>query len=169
MIKYLIASVLLFATPVLQAEPITGIFYNQDATGEGVTVFANPKQAVAYMYTYGDLNCHRIFDCDLNGMRWFLMSDPWDADADQMEGFLYAGRGIDWPTGINDPDNPFGVKVGEAVIVGVYRLKRVGNGYVFGAAPYMPKIDELGVDPLDPDDPLFGKVFEFIDPLFLVK
>jgi hypothetical protein len=168
MMKYLILMVLLaFSAPVL-ADPVTGIFYNQDATGEGVTVFTDGKTTVAYMYTYGGLDCER-FRCDLNGMRWFLMADLWDADADQMEGLLYAGKGINWPDGVNDPKNPFGIMVGEAVIVGVYRLKRDGNGYLFGAAEYLPKIDEVGIDLLDPDDPLFGKLFDFTDPLFLVK
>ncbi len=167
--KKLLALLLLTVSFNLTAQPVTGLFFDDERDGEGLMTFTNGADLIGYFYTYGESHCveppssvqsktNSHWDCDIYNQRWFFFVNTWNAKTMEATGFLYQAHGTEYPKGIPDPANPFGVIVGEAMAVGVYVLRRSGQGYAMVVAPV--------IGPLDPDDPLFARVFNFKTLLF---
>jgi len=104
--KYLLTLILLLFTVPAVAQ--TGIYYDMERNGEGITVFnwtnLHKEQVVTfYFYTYDEDN----------NQRWFFASDAWSGK--QSTGKLHITKGVKYPEGVPS-DEPFEEDV---VIVGV--------------------------------------------------
>jgi hypothetical protein len=136
----------------------TGILYNPERTGEGILVHQNVFATSLYFFTYGAEQCDPVDlaalapepRCDLNGQRWYFASDK--DDEGQVRGLLYAASGVNYPEGIQSPDDPFVQILGKSYPVGEYRLRPLGEGWVL-------EVVHTSRSPLDEVDPLFGTYF----------
>lgn len=150
----------------------SGLYFNPDRNGEGITLTTDGDLYVTYFFTYGGYQCDTIREptvspslppeepCDLNGQRWFFGADLYKKDKDLVEGTFYMTTGVDYPEGALSNDNPFGVDVGQAIPVGNYALRARGEGYQLRVF----QLDENAV--LPDDDYLFEVIFDFNTLLF---
>jgi hypothetical protein len=167
--KYLL-SLILLALSFQALAGDSGLYFDQSRDGEGIVLMRDKTRYVFYFFTYGADGCTDEVDvgpkypysCDLDGQRWFLSGgDEINEKTQQLEGFLYITRGLDYPNGIQDPEDPFSVQVGEAETVGFYILKRSGDGWRLFVARFG--------DELAPDDYIYSRVFNFEQRLLQVN
>ncbi len=107
-------------------------------------------------------------ECDNNGQRWFLMSDPFKKVKGWVEGYVLATQGIDYPNQFIsiDPENPFGSDVADVFPVARYVLQPDGEeGYAMRAFQLDEEVDVIGPT-LEDDDYLFQRVFHFSNLIF---
>ncbi len=130
----------------------SGSYFDPDRNREGMMLERNGDSIFFILFTYGaDSDCGEpqvspsIFDCDIDGQRWFFAVNKWDGVDQSVRGFLSVTQGINFPFG-------FEGEVGEAEAVGRYILAREGDGYLLFVQQFGNELDE--------DDPLFREVID---------
>jgi hypothetical protein len=161
--KRFILSILLMvvaATAVAQS----GVFYDVDRKGEGVTVFDwvnlhHEAMVTFYFYTYDEHN----------GQRWLLGSDAWDEDGTAAAGLLYQTEGVNYPLGIpsNEPFEEDVMIVGEPYAVGEYVLRKAEDGGYLLWVSRLPEPDPRGI--VEEKDYLYDRTWFFTYPLLEIK
>lgn len=140
-----LAVLLSLATPLFAQ---SGIFYDPDRDGEGALVMRDKTYVAAYVFTYDDGG----------DQVWYFFADEWNDQKNESTGFIYRAQSVNWPMGEPQPDNPFGMEVGEAVVVGIYILEPSKTGYRMVVLPFGDELDE--------NDPLFERVHDWTFHLF---
>jgi hypothetical protein len=139
----------------------SGVFFNAQATGEGIIVTQNVFNTSMFFFTYGGERCDEKDiieqslepDCDHNAVRWFFTSDK-QSDG-LVKGVLYAATGVNFPVGVQDIDDPFVWHLAKTFPVAGYEMTPAGNGWEL----VIVHDEELS---LDEDDVLFG-TYDFVD------
>jgi len=159
--KYLIALTLWLVALTAVAQD-SGLYMDETRFGEGITITRNGDILQFFFFTYEPqpecwnfLNLPEVTDWaehDCHEARWFLSGGD-ELIGDTVTGFLYQTVGIDYPEGIADPDDPFATTVGDDFVIGLYILRRQGEGWRLVVFP-------VG-DALPIDDILFTTTFDF--------
>lgn len=158
--KKLIVAILLtcFTLPALAQ---SGVFYDDERKGEGVTVFEwvdlhGDTQITFYFYTY-----HGNDD-----QRWLLGSDEYDAESSSSTGLLYETEGENYPVGIpsNEPFEEDVMIVGEPFEIGTYVLRKAKDG---GYLLWVSRL--VKPETLENGDYLYDRTFYFTTPLLQIK
>jgi hypothetical protein len=136
---------------------ITGIFEDRFRLGETLNVMVNAPRVYGQLLTYGGLDPSSTLPGN-NKDRWYFFQDNWCAVNGYAGGFLFAGRGMNYPDGIENIMDPFGRVVGQQNPVGIYRLWRSNGGYLLQVNPY-------GEDAI-PVDSLYTKDFHMEHLIF---
>lgn len=162
---FALLAMLVFTSPVIAGD--SGIYFNFDRSGEGITLVRHddtlqfsffsfkpwqgcPGIDIPYYTLLTEENCHFS--------RWFISgADPIIGD-NAVTGDLFIGLGFDYPDGIPDYGNPFGVLVGDGFKVGTYTLQRFQGGWRLAVTRYGAI--------LDVDDPLYTTIYEFTTFLY---
>jgi hypothetical protein len=139
----------------------SGVFFDSQATGEGIIVTQNVFATSMYLFTYGGERCVEEDivalsldpDCDHDGQLWYFSSDKLSDGA--VKGLLYAAVGNNFPVGVQDPDDPFVWHLAKTFPVAGYEMSPAGTGWVLDIVHF----DE---SPLDEDDVLF-RSYDFVD------
>jgi len=143
----------------------SGIYFDLDRGGEGISLHRDGDRVVVYLFTYGQADQEvpvnmppwtspqEPLENPLNGQRWFLMSDLL-VDNTTMTGIVYQSGGINYPEKLHPND------IAAAVVVGNYELTRAGQGWELVIVPSPDS-------PLPDDDPLFTVDFRFSTRLFV--
>jgi hypothetical protein len=143
----------------------SGIYFDLERGGEGISLHRDGDRVVAYLFTYGQaeqevpvnlppwVSPQVPLEDPLNGQRWFLMSDRL-VDDSTMSGIVYQSGGINYPEKLHPND------IAAAVAVGNYELTRAGEGWELVIVP-------TSGSPLADDDPLFTVPFGFGTRLFI--
>lgn len=143
----------------------SGLYYDPDYDGEGISLQRNDNTIVVFLYTYGGedaeipvevppfLSPQYPLEEPLNGQRWFLTSNCELQNEETCTGVMYGTGGINYPV----PLEPNGI--GAPVVVGEFELLRVGEGWYL-------VVDRVEESPLAEDDPLFERLYTFTVPLF---
>ena len=145
-------------TPTVMAAD-SGLYYDSERVGEGISLHRNGDTVVFYFYTYGHEDCFEVEElefeeiCDEDGQRWFFAADEINPISEVLTGFMYMTHGLDYPFG------GFG-KVGFTDVIGAYTLKR--NGVGEGFRLFVSRFGTV----LEPDDFLFSRDFDFNTVLF---
>lgn len=135
----------------------SGLYFNPDRNGEGISLQRNGDTVVTYFYTYGAETCpdpdlptvSPVPDeivCGHDGQRWFLAVD--DIVGNVVSGLLYITEGQNYPGSGT---------VGDETPVGTYTLVRDGDGWAMAVNRFGPA--------LDADDYIFATIFEFTTKL----
>ena len=164
MMFWLCLSIAISTAPAQALAGDSGLWFDPTRDGEGLNLNIHDGRVVAFLYTYGEYDCNPVLDngspsvgpvapvvkgndCDIFGQRWFFISGDKLTD-DEASGFLYLTEGVNFPAGIQDPENPFNQIVGEAFPVGIYILRKSAfGGWDLLVLPFG--------DILDEDDDLF--------------
>lgn len=154
---------LILIPPVLAFAGDSGLYFDQNRNGDGISIQRSGDTVVMHLYTYGAVVCGLPIppvpspeppvlpdDCQPIGQRWFVGTGE-IANETAVTGLLYATHGLNYPDGIGDA-------IGEEFTVGVFTLVREDAGWLLAVERFGP---ELG-----PDDYLFSAVFDFTSPLF---
>jgi hypothetical protein len=143
----------------------SGIYFDLERGGEGISLHRDGDRVVVYLFTYGGVDQEVPVNMPpwtspqvplenpLNGQRWFLMSDRL-VDDSTMQGIVYQSGGINYPEKLHPND------IAAAVVVGNYELTRAGEGWELVIVP-------TADSPLADDDPLFTVPFVFATRLFI--
>jgi hypothetical protein len=143
----------------------SGIYFDLERGGEGISLHRDGDRVVVYLFTYGQaeqevpvnlppwVSPQVPLENPLNGQRWFLMSDLL-VDDTTMTGIVYQSGGINYPVKLHPND------IAAAVAVGNYELTRAGDGWQLVIVP-------TADSPLDDDDPLFTVSWVFGTRLFI--
>jgi hypothetical protein len=115
--------------------PITGLFEDKYRLGETLNVMVNGYRVYGQLLTYGAPDPTGTLPGN-NKDRWFFFQDNWCAVNGYAGGFLFTGKGINYPDGIENNHDPFGRVVGQQDPIGVYRLWRSNDGYLLQVNPY---------------------------------
>ena len=171
--KYWILLALLFGANAWAAEPVqlptdqfsidTGLYTDETRYGEGITLVRAGDTVQFFLFTYEPNDkCWNFYsipkvadwdeDTRCHEQRWFLNGGN-NLIGDTVTGFLYMTVGINYPEGIPDPLDPFVSLVGQDFVVGLYVLRRQGDGWRLVVFP-------VG-DNLDVGDPLYNTTFDF--------
>ena len=126
-------------------QPITGLFEDRFRLGETLNVMVNGHKVYGQLLTYGAPDPSSTLPGN-NKDRWYFFTDNWCAVNGFAAGFLFQGKGENFPDGIENPQDPFGRIVGQQDPVGIYRLWRSNDGYLLQVNPYGK--DAIPVDPL---------------------
>lgn len=124
---------------------ISGVFEDRFRLGETLTILVNEPVVHGELLTYGKPDPASPGPGN-NGMRWFFFQDNWCPVNNYAAGFLFEGRGMNYPEGIENVQDPFGRIVGQQNPIGIYRLWRSDGGYLFQVNPYGE--DAVAVDSL---------------------
>jgi len=161
MIKYLLLLSLVFGLCDVQAQD-SGLYMDETRSGEGITLTRNGDILQFFFFTYEPNsecwnleNIPEVTDWNehlCHEQRWFLSGGD-ELIGDTVTGFLYTTVGIDYPVGISNPDDPFATTVGDDFVIGLYILRRQGEGWRLVVFP-------VG-DVLPIDDVLFTTTFDF--------
>jgi hypothetical protein len=147
----------------------SGLYKDETRFGEGITLTRNGDTIQIFFFTYepndGCWNLYTIpdvadwgEDTRCHEQRWFLSAGN-KLIGDTVTGFIYSTVGINYPEGIPDPLDPFVSLVGQDFVVGLYVLRRQGEGWRFVVFP-------VG-DNLDPSDPLYNVTYDFSKVIML--
>lgn len=165
--KYFItlcAACLLFvSTALFTAE--SGIFYNPDRDGEGITFFADGEQAVLFFYTYCDDNYvipppvspapPPIDELECANQPVWFVGQASNFDGESASGQLFLSEAVEYPFAVED-------RVGLIEVVGNFVLERNGAGWEltveFVYNPFLPK-----------EASLYAVPFNFSSPLLQIK
>lgn len=139
----------------------TGIYYDVERNGEGITVFnwtnLHKEQVVTfYFYTY-DMQ---------NNQRWFFASDAWNGK--QSMGKLHMTEGVKYPEGVPS-DEPFEedvVIVGVPFEVGDYTLIAGEEG---GYLLWVEQLEDEDENVIDDKDYLYDRAWFFTDALIQLE
>ena len=131
-------------TPDPTLVPITGLFEDRFRIGETLNVMVNGCKVYGQLLTYGSIDSSP--GPGHNEPRWFFFEDNWCGVNSYASGFLFTGRGLNYPEGVENIKDPFGRVVGEQNPVGIYRLWRSNGGYLLQVNPYGE--DAIPVDAL---------------------
>ena len=122
-------------TPDPTLVPITGLFEDRFRLGETLSVMVNGPVVHGQLLTYGGIDPNSPGPGN-NKDRWFFFTDNWCGVNSYACGFLFTGRGINYPEGVENIKDPFGRVVGEQNPIGIYRLWRSNSGYLLQVNPY---------------------------------
>jgi len=158
--KIFVLCALLFGATLQAAD--SGLYMDETRSGEGITLTRAGDIVQFFFFTYEPstdcwnfANLPEVTDWNEHSCheaRWFLTGGD-ELIGDTVTGFLYATVGIDYPLGISDPDDPFASVVGDDFVIGLYILRRQGDGWRLVVFP-------VG-DALDIEDPLYTTTFDF--------
>lgn len=115
-------------------KPVTGLFEDRFRLGETLNVMVNGPVVHGQLLTYGSVD--NTPGPGLNEPRWFFFEDNWCGVNCYASGFLFTGRGLNYPDGVENVKDPFGRIVGEQNPIGIYRLWRSNDGYLLQVNPY---------------------------------
>jgi hypothetical protein len=115
--------------------PITGLFQDPFRLGEKLTVMVNGNKVHGQLLTYGAVDPSSSLPGN-NKDRWFFFEDNWCAINSYVSGFMYEGKGVNYPDGVENNTDPFGRVVGQQNPIGIYRLWRSNSGYLLQVNPY---------------------------------
>jgi hypothetical protein len=125
--------------------PITGLFQDPYRLGETLNVMVNGNKVHGQLLTYGAVDPSSSLPGN-NKDRWFFFEDNWCAINSYVSGFFFEGKGVNYPDGVENNQDPFGRVVGQQNPIGIYRLWRSNNGYLLQVNPYGK--DAIAIDPL---------------------
>jgi len=159
--KKLLLFILLSAS--LQAGD-SGSYFNLERAGEGMFLERNGDRIFFGIFTFGEERCVPIVPdvspsivtemCNLNGQRWFVGLGDFNEVSNSFAGALYISDGLDFPFALMD-------KVAESSIVGIFILRREGDGFEISVTQFGPR--------LEPSDPLFSDLMKFTARAFEAK
>jgi hypothetical protein len=174
--KYLAYILCLFVTTAWAGD--SGLYKDETRSGEGITMTRNGDIVQIFFFTYepgdgcwgfdkesksyGSFTAPDVADWDEHNcheQRWFLSGGDVIVGDNTVSGFLYMTVGIDYPDGTPSDIDPFVSIVGLDFVVGLYQLKRQGDGWRFVVFP-------VG-DDLSPEDPLYNTTYDFSKVILL--
>jgi hypothetical protein len=166
--KYLALLLALFMSTAMAGD--SGLYKDETRSGEGITMTRNGNTIQIFFFTYEPNDgCWNFYDeglpdvvdwddYDCHEQRWFLTGGNL-LIGDTVTGYMYMTVGIDYPDGYVSPTDPFVSVVGEDFVVGLYVLKRQGDGWRMVVLP-------IG-DDLSSDDPLYNTTYDFSKVILL--
>jgi len=158
--RFILSTLLtLFTLPAFAGD--SGLYFNPKHLGQGLTMIRQGNLVFFNIFDslHRDEGCDPLtvpenslaynYDCSLPV--WFFGADEITEDNQVLQGFIYAGVGINAPTGIADVRNPFVSIHSENLLIGVYRLERLNTA----AGGWILAVVRLG-NVLPANTPIYG-------------
>jgi hypothetical protein len=165
--KYVALILALFMGSAMAGD--SGLYKDETRFAEGITMTRNGDRIQIFFFTYSPMEgCGHLYaipdvadwdDHSCHAQRWFLTGGD-KLIGDTVTGYMYMTVGTDYPEGYPSPTDPFVSVVGAEFVMGLYVMRRQGEGWRMVVLP-------LG-DALDEDDPIYNTTYDFSKVLFLV-